>query len=274
MFSSRLHNHPKIHESTALLSRSLSLRVHTSQSILELQRRTDDLRLLLSKVSIPTAPWTLLRHGLACREQKTLANSLLVNSGLQLADHRWGASGFFCETTITRPTSVSQGKENVIVTSDFLAYQWAINIGWAESDLAQFTPASAPLLTNGEALATGAAAAATAQTSSSSTSHTPGATSKATSGLSTGAQVGIGVGVAVLLLALLLGAVTFFAYRRRKNKQIADASRRSLPARDMEQWRSEVASGHSFGHYEMDVDAQKPKFHEIHSNIHRSELDG
>jgi cbb3-type cytochrome oxidase subunit 3 len=101
-----------------------------------------------------------------------------------------------------------------------------------------------------------------------------GATSKATSGLSTGAQVGIGVGAAVLLLAFLLGAAAFFAYRRRKNKQIAEASRRSAAARDMEQWRSEVGSGHSFGHYEMDVDVQKPKFYEMHSNIHRSELDG
>ena len=86
--------------------------------------------------------------------------------------------------------------------------------------------------------------------------------------------MGIGVGVAVPLLALFLGAIAFFAYRRRKNKQIAEAARRSPAGRDVQQWRWEVGSGQSDARHEMDIDVQKPKFYELHSNVHRSELDG
>ena len=35
-----------------------------------------------------------------------------------------------------------------------------------------------------------------------------------------------------------------------------------------------MGSGQSDARHEMDIDAQKPKFYELHSNVHRSELDG
>ena len=106
---------------------------------------------------------------------------------------------------------------NQTVTTPVFVADWPILVAWQSSDLAKFTPASAPLLPV-------AATAAQSRCKASMPSRT-GTISDQTEatdchpGLSAGAKVGIGVGV-TLAAVVLLGIIAAFLYRRKRHQRI------------------------------------------------------
>ncbi|KAK4574068.1 hypothetical protein LTR86_001829 [Recurvomyces mirabilis] len=130
----------------------------------------------------------------------------------------------FCSMYVATSTTVRSGTYTTEVPfSNFIALQWPISVQWASSDLARFTPASAPVLVQTQTSSTvsgRSTSSATASTTSSVSSvSAAAATSSAAGGggLSTGAQAGIGAGIGALALALI-GLGIWFLLRRRRNK--------------------------------------------------------
>lgn len=120
-------------------------------------------------------------------------------------------------------------QSSTTVATPFLAYDWAITVAWASSDLDSFKPLSAPLSLFGATPTTGSAAPTNvppsrSQPAASTPSHT-GPTSNHTSAsvLSTGAKAGIGVGAGLgCLLVFLLGAILVVMLRKqRRNRRAA-----------------------------------------------------
>ena len=146
-------------------------------------------------------------------------------------------------TTVTTPTVVALNPStNISISTAFVAADWYIKVAWASSDLNDFKPASAPLLTS--VSQTASTASLPSSNGNSSTMQTPGpppsrlsasnagvttsaattsAHSNAPNGLSTGAEAGIGVGASIAGL-LLIAAVTFFLLRNRRHRKVRDSA--------------------------------------------------
>ena len=165
-----------------------------------------------------------------------------------------------CNKPMRGPLVVADGSQSTMAITDlFLAYDWAITIAWASSDLHSFTPASAPLLTAG-AQPTSAPAApgsgptlnsqpATSTSSSHSTmSSTPSPASAG--GLSTGAKVGIGVGVGLgcVLIILLVAILVLTLKRQRQRQRDAERAGHGQPA-----WRVQSSSTGNSGYVASDA---------------------
>jgi hypothetical protein len=154
-----------------------------------------------------------------------------------------------------------------VLTDFFSAYDWPISVMWAQSDLTNFTPASAPLLVSETSAASvtrstgGAEQASSASFGNSNGSDTP-------TGLSTGAKAGIGIGVALGSAALLV--ISFLVYRRRRRRRDAARNQRS----------ANVQQGDPILQSEPKYTAPGPIVSEMDSNdywkhqhAHRSELE-
>ena len=145
----------------------------------------------------------------------------------------------------TGPAVVAVNQTSVTVTTPFLAYDWAITVAWASSDLDSFKPASAPLAPSDTPPATASAAptgglssrprlaASTLSPTGAISSHPvtgsppiTGSPSSPTSagGLSTTGKVGIGTGIG-LGCPLILLLLALFVLMRRKKRQNQEAAR-------------------------------------------------
>lgn len=93
-----------------------------------------------------------------------------------------------------------------------------VTIAWQSSDLSNFMPPSAPVLTQNGAQSTTSTSPASPYTSTRST--TPTSKSDKSGSLSTGAEVGIGVGIGVGVLAII-GLLIWALFERRKRKRKA-----------------------------------------------------
>lgn len=134
---------------------------------------------------------------------------------------------------MTEITQINDGVSSII--NGHFHYEYPpIVVAWASSDLAKFTPKSAPLRAYQAAsstIATVSSAGANAKTTN--TNHPgaaatdPGASSTSSSspqhtsnapGLSTGAEAGIGVGVALGVL-VVIGLILWALFERRKRRK-------------------------------------------------------
>ncbi|KAK3672204.1 hypothetical protein LTR78_007957 [Recurvomyces mirabilis] len=127
----------------------------------------------------------------------------------------------FCSITTVRSGTYTTN----VPFSNFIALQWPISVQWASSDLARFSPASAPVLVETQTSSTASGRSTSSATASTTTSASSVDAAAATSsaatgggGLSTGAQAGIGAGIGALALALI-GLGIWFLLRRRRDKK-------------------------------------------------------
>lgn len=105
-----------------------------------------------------------------------------------------------CEGLMPVSTSVIQDNRTVQHDESFTAFGQAVVVAWQSSDLASFSPASAPLL------------------GYSDISNSTDSDQSSSNGLTNDAKIGVGVGVTfgVLLVGSLLGFVLYRRFRRRK----------------------------------------------------------
>lgn len=160
----------------------------------------------------------------------------------------------YCTSTASDASVLSIDGSSTIFTSlpSFTAMQWPLLIEWASSDLAYFTPQSAPILVAAETtiyslpgdVVIGTASAIPLQ--SGSTTVQPQAT-----GLSSGAKAGIGVGVGVVAILAGIGLAFWLLSKRRAHQGEGDKT--LLPH------RSENPS--SFGDKVEVPSDERPAFH-------------
>ena len=210
----------------SLLTRCLPIRIC---QLIDVDIRWGHVCHLLSFVS---------QRALSCCETSWL--TALISRGFEPGTAIFGK----CKKATTGPLVVAAASQSEIaVTTPFLAYDWAITVAWASSDLDSFKPASAPLLTAGvqstsapaapasvptrrshpaTSTASAASAASTATQTEDLGSHstTSAASPTSASGLSTAAKAGIGVGAALgCLLILVLVAILVLMLRRQRQKR-------------------------------------------------------
>lgn len=136
-----------------------------------------------------------------------------------------------CFATVTTPIALYTGDLDIVpesfdpqdvttVSSGIIFEYAAIIVTWADTDLAQFTPASAPALMK-QGVAFNPSTTATSAASTSSSPPPPTYTVKPDPGLSTGAKAGIGVGVGLVGLALI-GVAIFLTFRYGKRRGKTD----------------------------------------------------
>ena len=100
-------------------------------------------------------------------------------------------------------------------TGQMVAQYTPIIVTWANSDLPNFTPASAPL----NLIPAGDTSATLTHETSRPVAPLTSSSSATSSSLSTGAKAGIGVGVAIGAVAIIIAIVWFVLRRRRRRKE-------------------------------------------------------
>jgi hypothetical protein len=100
-------------------------------------------------------------------------------------------------------------------TGQMIAQYTPIIVTWANSDLPNFTPASAPL----NLIPAGAASATLTDETSRPVASLTSSSTATSSSLSTGAKAGIGVRVAIGAIAIIIAVVWFVLRRRRRRKE-------------------------------------------------------
>ena len=139
-------------------------------------------------------------------------------TGWRSGDSTYQACTFLASDTTVIST---QGSSRATLTPSFsfVAMQWPISVEWASSDLARFTPASAPMIQID-------AASTIAQLTGTVMSGGPGRTgtvpASGEAGMSTGEAAGVAVGSIVVLLAIVTGILCWICRRRRTRHRTPD----------------------------------------------------
>lgn len=202
----------------------------------------------------------------------------------------WRQSGFAYSTTEVEAKNGSTKDTYLLMnqgtlTGEMMAQFTPIIVTWASSDLAKFTPASAPLnLISAGDVSSARTAILTQTTSSSNATATPTSTSTSSS-LSTGAKAGIGVGVAIGAFAVIAALVWFLLRRRRRRKEEdgnttfekAELHGETVDAKRLEVKRNELGADgdvHEVGNTDSPVELGNAGVHELPTDFEGHEVRG
>jgi hypothetical protein len=198
---------PGVHESTqdfmfptrilgvqrcALLSRRMSQGLQSRHHVLYANNADGDKLCMLPNVSQYTTSFEG-STGLLCRGMTFNPNAGTIN----------------CQGIATDATNVVAGNSTISYTTPFIAVAQSVVVAWESSDLASFTPVSAPLLQ---------VATSTSSSGADTTLSTPTTADTSlvapSNGLPQNTKIGLGVSIACGVI-LVCAAVGLLVYRRR-----------------------------------------------------------